>query len=219
MRIKAACHTFRTRSSNKARKKTLTRSERWLRPAEFVGLAPRGELKKLIPLSCKDAGRSLRLAERVAVPAGRGSSPLLPGGSDIMPAGTMTGVRGARCDWVRHWRHVRLVWCAYPRKPGPNCALGTMTPFGKSRGGTPEVVLPSPVRVGQRRSPQGRGGFGTASYGVPLPFSFLLRSPEGAKRNPGAALKLLYRPRISLRSIRATASGLDRDEAGHHHRL
>ena len=30
-----------------------------------------------------------------AVPAGGGSSPPLPGGSGIMPAGTMTGVRGA----------------------------------------------------------------------------------------------------------------------------
>src|ERR1700730_19377785 len=29
------------------------------------------------------------------VPAGGGSSPPLPGGSGIMPAGTMTGVRGA----------------------------------------------------------------------------------------------------------------------------
>jgi hypothetical protein len=35
----------------------------------------------------------------------------------------------------------------------------------------------------------------------------------------GAVLKLVDRPRISLRFIRATASGTDRDEAGHHHRL
>jgi hypothetical protein len=74
------------------------------------------------------------------VPAGKGSSLLLSGGSDIMPAGTMTGVRGARCNWVRHRRQVRFVWCTYFGKPGPSCALGTTTPFGKSRGGTPEDV-------------------------------------------------------------------------------
>ena len=79
-----------------------------------------------------------------AVPADGGSSLPFPGGSDIMPAGTMTGVRGARCKWVRHRRHVRFVWCTYSRKPGPSCALGTTTPFGKSCGGTPEVVLPPP---------------------------------------------------------------------------
>ena len=88
----------------------------------------------------KDANRVTTAGGASAVPAGRGSSPLLSGGSDIMPAGTMTGVRGARCNWVRHRRHVRFVWCTYFRKPGPSCALGTMTPFGKSRGGTPEVV-------------------------------------------------------------------------------
>ena len=80
-----------------------------------------------------------------AVPADGGSSPPFPGGSDIMPAGTMTGARGARCNWVRHRRHVRFVWCTYSRKPGPSCALGTTTPFGKNRGGTPEDVLPPPI--------------------------------------------------------------------------
>jgi hypothetical protein len=50
----------------------------------------------------------------------------------------MTGVRGARCNWVRRWRHVRCVRRARPTKPGPSCALGTTTPFGQSRGGTPE---------------------------------------------------------------------------------
>jgi hypothetical protein len=40
-----------------------------------------------------------------------------------------------------------------------------------------------------------------------------------ARMKSGAALKLVDRSRISLRFIRATASGTDRDEAGHHHRL
>src|SRR5580704_15944249 len=88
----------------------------------------------------KDASRVTAAGGASAVPAGKGSSPLLSGGSDIMPAGTMTGVRGARCNWVRHRRHVRFVWCAYSRKPGLSCAFGATTPFGKSRGGTPEDV-------------------------------------------------------------------------------
>jgi hypothetical protein len=36
----------------------------------------------------------------------------------------------------------------------------------------------SPVRVGQCRSPQGCGGYGTASYGVPLPFAFFVARVE-----------------------------------------
>ena len=68
----------------------------------------------------------------------------VPGRLGHQPAGTMTGARGARCNWVRHRRHVRFVWCTYSGKPGPSCALGTTTPFGESRGGTPEDVLPPP---------------------------------------------------------------------------
>jgi hypothetical protein len=46
-----------------------------------------------------------------------------------------------------------------------------VSPSGKNRGGTPEGVrAPKP---GACRSPQGCGGYGTASYGVPLPFYFL----------------------------------------------
>ena len=74
-------------------------------------------------------------------------------------------------------------------KPGPSCALGTMTPFGQSRRGTPEGVLPLPRGWGQCRSPQGCGGYGTASYGVPLPFisfvSFFVARMSEAKSGIG----------------------------------
>jgi hypothetical protein len=63
----------------------------------------------------KDAIRVTAAGGASAVPAGEGSSPLLSGGSGIMPAGTMTGARGARCNWVRRWRHVRRVRRSYPR--------------------------------------------------------------------------------------------------------
>jgi hypothetical protein len=74
------------------------------------------------------------------------------------PAGTMTGVRGARCNRDRRQ-------AGYPRrfsvtglaKHGPSCALGTTTPFGQSRGGTPEDVrtlgcVPRPARLRRLRN-------------------------------------------------------------------
>jgi hypothetical protein len=52
-----ACHNLGARAPNKERKKFLVGSGGSLRPAEYPGFAPYGELKKLIPLTCKDAGR------------------------------------------------------------------------------------------------------------------------------------------------------------------
>jgi len=57
MRIMAAMPQLPRRESNKRRKKTLVRSEGWLQPAEFLEVAPHGELKELISLSYKDAGQ------------------------------------------------------------------------------------------------------------------------------------------------------------------
>jgi hypothetical protein len=54
-----------------------------------------------------------------AVPAGGGSSLPFPGGFGYQPAGTMTGVRGARCNRGRgtgrdnpaaYWRLPREAW-------------------------------------------------------------------------------------------------------------
>ena len=81
MRIIAACHNCGGRASNKERKKAPVESKRWLRSAESLEFVPRRELKKPTPLPYKDAGRSLRPAERGAAPVRGGSSPLRPGGS------------------------------------------------------------------------------------------------------------------------------------------
>jgi len=62
-----------------------------------------------------------------AVPAGEASSASLPGGSGIMPAGTMTGVRGASLQVGR---------ATCPRSLA-RIAPRDNTPLGKSRGGTP----------------------------------------------------------------------------------
>ncbi len=51
------CHNFRAGESNKQRKKTLIRSKRWRRPADFLEIAPRGELKELISLVLRDVNR------------------------------------------------------------------------------------------------------------------------------------------------------------------
>ena len=42
----SACHNFGVRAPNKKHKKCLVGSEPWLRPAEFLGFGPRGELKR-----------------------------------------------------------------------------------------------------------------------------------------------------------------------------
>jgi hypothetical protein len=65
-------------------------SETWL------DIRPRfGYGKPLNLAHVKDASQLTAAGGASAVPAGKGSSLLLSGGSDIMPAGTMTGVRGA----------------------------------------------------------------------------------------------------------------------------
>ena len=78
---------FPCRESSKERKKILIGSGTWNRTAEFLEFAPRGELKEFISLSYKDAIRVTAVGGASAVPAGEGSSPLLPGGSGIsLPA-------------------------------------------------------------------------------------------------------------------------------------
>jgi hypothetical protein len=59
-----------------------------------------------------------RLVERDAVPAGDGSSLSLPGVSGIMPAGTMTGTRGASLE-VRRSRRGNPIRSIRRTKPGP----------------------------------------------------------------------------------------------------
>jgi hypothetical protein len=57
LRIMAAMPQFLHRESNKQRKKTLVGSTRWRRQPDFLEIVARGELKELISLSYKDAGR------------------------------------------------------------------------------------------------------------------------------------------------------------------
>src|ERR1700681_798740 len=124
-----------------------------------------------------------------AVPAGGAIHSAL-GRLGHQPAGTMTGARGAR--WTgTGWGgcHARSN-CARSAPPGwgeltgPDApaesqealarsrALGTTTPFGESRGGTPTGER---IRKGASRA-RWCGGYGSAFVGVPLPlfigFSF-----------------------------------------------
>ena len=66
-----------------------------------------------------------------AVPAGKGSSPLLSGGLGIMPAGTMTGTRGARCNRVRRWRGIPAALGAVSREAWPELSLGMRESLGR----------------------------------------------------------------------------------------
>ncbi len=91
------CHNCCGRESNKQRKKILVRSEGWHHRVEFVGHAPRVKLKEDRPRSLtRTPASDERPAERGAVPAGRGFVPPALGRLGHHPAGTMTGMRGAR---------------------------------------------------------------------------------------------------------------------------
>ena len=150
----------------------------------------------------KDASRVTAVGGASAVPAGEGSSPLLSGGSGIMPAGTMTGTRGARCNRGRCWRSEARRFGCLPREAWPELSLGMRESLGREPWWNAERYA-APKR-GQCRSPQGCGGYGTASYGVPLPFFFSSwpGSSEATKQSRAAGLRTRSkRPRIaSLRS-------------------
>jgi hypothetical protein len=70
------------------------------------------------------------------VPAGKASSALLPGGPGIMPAGTMTGVRGASLEVGAKPAVISAALAKLPRSLA-RIAPRDHTPLGKSRGGTP----------------------------------------------------------------------------------
>jgi len=74
----------------------------------------------------------------VRCPRAEVSSPLHSGGSDIMPSGTMTGVRGARCNRSRRRRVTPPSLALRSAKPGPGCAKGCVSPLDRSRCGTPK---------------------------------------------------------------------------------
>jgi hypothetical protein len=92
----------------------------------------------------------------------------VPGRLGYQPAGTMTGVRGARCNWVRRWR------------PCPPClALASHEAWPELRLRDDDSLWPEPRwNAGRRARPAGCAPQRklrrrcSASYGVPLPFSF-----------------------------------------------
>jgi len=103
--------------------------------------------------------------ERVRCPRAKGSSPLLPGGSDIMSAGIMTGMRGARWNRGERRRDTPAIDRRLLRETWSGLHFGMRESQGKSRRGTP---------TGERalqgaRLPQGKR-LRTASVGVLLPF-------------------------------------------------
>ena len=80
----------------------------------------------------KDAIRVTAAGGASAVPAGGGSSLLLPGGFGHQPAGTMTGARGARCNRDRRQAGVPCQsFGACPAKPGPKLSLGMHESLGR----------------------------------------------------------------------------------------
>ena len=112
------------------------------------------------------------------MPAGGASSPPLPGGSGIMPAGTTTGVRGATLDGDRCGAAVMAVSAKSP-EAWPELSPGTMTPWDESRGGTPAGERARKRKGGASRLIRGAprapfvcGRYCPASAGVPLPYFF-----------------------------------------------
>jgi hypothetical protein len=84
----------------------------------------------------------------------------------------------------------------------------------KCRGGTPSGER---AAISASRARMARTIGRHAPGGVLLPF--ILCSLDEAQRNPGAAFKLIDRPRITLRSIRATDAEQDRAKNRSHRRF
>jgi len=117
------------------------------------------------------------------VPAGKASSALLPGGPGIMPAGTMTGVRGASLEVGLAVGGVTPApWTVGPRSLA-RIAPGDNTPLGKSRGGTPEGELSPPV---QGTAPHRKrcGGYNPTSFRRSISFLFW-RNGKSEERQRG----------------------------------
>ena len=119
----------------------------------------------LISLTYKDVMRSLRMAERESVPAGGGSSPLLPGGLGIsLPA------LSPACEvhrWMCHtgWRRTRLVRPVC-HEAWPRLSLGMKySHWQRAVVGRREASAQRSARA----APRSGAEVGYASLGVPLP--------------------------------------------------
>src|SRR5579884_4277306 len=129
--------------------------------------------------------------------------------------------RAARASACRHYdRRARCVagcgqpargetrraWCGGPRSLARRRALGTTTPLGKSRGGTPEGERAPP---GARRAFQPVRWFGPASFGVPLPFSVQRgkrKKPEARKKSRRTGDFGLFVPKLRCTRIAGTGT-------------
>jgi len=96
--------------------------------------------------------------------------------------------------------------------------LGCASPLDKSRGGTPEGAR---ALQGARRNAS-CGGYGTASFGVPLPFFlFVARMERSAIRNRHSSFQVVpgFRSAASgLLRLASLSCGRDRDGSRNHRR-
>ena len=117
------------------------------------------------------------LAERVRCPRALGSSPSHPGGSGIMPAGTMTGARGAslEVDAVLAGATRRIVGAAV-HEAWPELSLWDEQSLGQEPRWNAERRA-APAGAAPHRKVR-RLDF--APFGVPLPFSFVIASVSEA---------------------------------------
>jgi hypothetical protein len=151
------------------------------------------------------------------VPAGKGSSPLLPGG---------IGHHACR-HHDRHARCIAVTGAGAGGIPPPSIgaalreawseaeSLGCVSPLDKNRGGTPEGVR---ALQGARRAKARRLRNSVLRRSASFSFVFVARMERSKIRELHSSFLIV--PRILLCSIRATAlPQLDRDGAGNHHRL
>jgi hypothetical protein len=134
--------------------------------------------------------------------------------SDIMSAGIMTGMRGARCNRGRRRReNPAASRRSAPRNLVRSRTLGCESPKGRAAVERRKASAPCRVRAATRVAEDR-----SASYGVPHPsFSFLCFVARASAAKPGSSDQAAWFSRMSLRSsghcYRAIAS-----EAGHHRR-
>ena len=150
-----------------------------------------------IPLA-KDVGRRHRPTERVRFPRARARHLRSRAVSEQRPAGTMTGLRGARWTWTGNS-------ASQEARPELSCGVGSLqqvpggTPTGGAsrgscvrrlaytclRGRAPRPLLCPPAQAVEDEG----GGAEVGDTRLPAFHLLLSRSPHEAQRNAGAALQ------------------------------
>ena len=159
-----------------------------------------------------ESSRSRKGRPAGGIPVGRGECGArgrictpLPGGLGIMPAGTMTGVRGASLDWDRRWRVTPAQTASQEAWLKPRLrrrkSLWREPWWNADRRAVPQ---------GQRRT-RWCGGYGSAFVGVPLPFFFgficYRRNGRSEEKQRGATPRFPFPPRPSRFRLRAPRFG------------